>query len=229
MSGLTIAEMMEQVPEGKARVFERTIEDPCEECYFKVMQNWDYPRDRLEWLNFRGGAPNGPWVGTRRKPRTPLSTLSPPDVRFDGPSEDVVDFHSTGSHAFLISDKLFSLIEQMDPGSLEHVTFELHTKDGDLPFHVVMPNRVLEAIDTRRTTVQIQDEPLGERFSRTVKLYHGICFNNEILEGVASFSDFDAPGWYWSKDLLAEAKSRRIRGLYAKSIASSQGETVERL
>lgn len=228
MAELTIGDMIERVPEGQSQVFERSIPDPGEERYFRVWQNWDYRPGRLEWLNGRDG-PDAPWLGTRRKARIPVSTLPQPDVKFKGPSKQVVDFFSTGSHAFFISDKLFRLIEKMDPGSLEHLPFELRAKDGALPFHAVMPRRALEAIDTRRTTVMIEDEPLATVFWRTVTFPEGVVFDNEALQGVASFSDVDALGWYWSKDLIAEAKSQGIRGLYADSVAAANGLEVERL
>jgi hypothetical protein len=226
MSKLTIREMIEQVPEGQAQTFERSIADPGEERYLKVSQNWDYFPERKEWLNYPAFT-DEPWLGTRDKPRISVSTLARPNVRFEGPSEQVVDLYSTGSHAFFISDKLFRLIEEMDPGSLEHLGFELRAKDGVLPYHAVMPSRVLEAIDTRRTTVRIEDEDLAGRYFRTVHFPEGIVFDNDVLQGVGSFSDLDAHGWYWSKDLIAEARSQGIRGLYATSPASAIRREVE--
>jgi hypothetical protein len=211
MSKLTIREMIEQAPEGQAQTFQRSIADPGEERYLKVSQNWNYDPGRVEWLNYPSFE-DAPWSGTRLKPRISVSTLARPNVRFKGPSEQVVDLYSTGSHAFFISDKLFRLIEEMDPGSLEHIEFELRAKDGVLPFHAVMPRRVLEAIDTRRTTVLIKDI--------SVRFPEGIVFDNDVLQGVSSFSDLETHGWYWSKDLIAEAKSQGIRGISATSPSS---------
>jgi hypothetical protein len=228
MSELTIGEMIKQVPEGQTRRFERSIPDPGEERFFRVWQNWDYRPGRLEWLNARSGL-DAPWFGARDKARIPVSTLPPLEVRFKGPSKQVVDFYSTGSHAFFISEKLLRLIEAIDPGSLEHIPFELHAKDGALPFHAVMPRRALEAIDPRRTTVVVEDELLGTRYWRNVTFPDGIVFDNEALQGVSSFSDVDALGWYWSRDLIEEAKSQGIRGLYADSVVAAKNREVARL
>ena len=228
MSKLTIREMIEQAPEGQGQTFERSIADPGEERYFKVSQNWDYLPERMEWLNYPSGT-DAPWLGTRHKPRVSVSALARPNVRFKGPSKQVVDLYSTGSHAFFISDKLFRLIEEMDPGSLEHIGFEVRAKDGVLPFHAVMPSRVLEAIDTRRTTVRIEDKLLGDGYFRKVRFPEGIVFDNDVLQGVSSFTDLDAHAWYWSKDLIAEAKSQGIRGVAAHSPASAVRREVERL
>lgn len=228
MSKLTIAEMIEQVPEGQPRTFERSITEPGEERYLKISQNWDYFPERKNWLNDPSGS-GSPWLGTRAKPRVSVSTLPTPDVSFEGPSEQVVDLYSTGSHAFFISDKLFRLIEDMDPGSLEHIPFELRASDGALPFHAVMPSRILEAIDTSRTTVRIDFQDLGGEYFRKVRFPQGIVFDNDALQGVATFTDLDAHGWYWSKDLIAEAKSRGIRGIAAHSPASAARREVARL
>jgi hypothetical protein len=225
MSELTIGEMIKQVPEGQRQVFEPSISEPGEERYFQVWQNWEYRPERLEWLNGRSG-PDAPWLGTRASARTPVSTLPPPDVRFKGPAKQVVDFYSTGSHAFFISDRLFRLIEAMDSGSLEHIEFELRAKDAALPFHAVMPLRTLEAVDPRRTTVVIEDKPLGDRFWRNVKFPEGIIFDADVLQGVSSFSDIDVPGWYWSKDLIEEVKGQGARGIYSRSVASAEGHLV---
>jgi hypothetical protein len=228
MPELTIGEMIKQVPEGQTRRFDRSVADSGEERYFRVWQNWDYRPGRLEWLNSRTGV-DSPWLGSRKKERIPVSTLPPPDVIFRGPAKQVVDFYSTGSDAYFVSDKLFRLIDDVDPGSLEHLSFGLRAKDEVLPFHAVMPRRVLEAIDQRRTAVLIQDERLGSRFSRKVRFPDGILFDNASLEGVASFSDLDSPGWYWSKDLIAQAQLNGIRGLYAESVATPTSRQVARL
>jgi hypothetical protein len=227
MSELTIGEMIEQVPEGEGRTFERSVLDAGEERFSRVWQNWDYRPGRLEWRNPPSFI-EAPSAGNRRTARIPLATLPPLDVRFKGPAKQVVDFYSTGSDAFFVSDKLFSLIERMDPGSLENIGFELHAKDGLLPFHAVMPNRILEAVDTGRTTVRIEDEDLASWYLRHVRFPEGIIFDNELLVGAASFSDLDAHGWYWSRELLVEAKSLGILGLYAVSAATVDYVEVER-
>jgi hypothetical protein len=225
MSELTIGEMIERVGEGEDRVFEPKLTDPGEERFFRIWQNWNYLPERFKWLN-RPPGETAPWLGARMKPRIPVTTLPPPDVRFEGPSDEVVDLYNPGSHVFFISDRLFRLIEGFDPGSLEHIEFELRAEDGTLPFHAVMPVRVLEAIDTRRTAVAVTDKDLAGWHYRQVTFPEGLIFDNDALRDVSSFSDVDAPGWYWSKDLLEEAKANGIQGLYANSVASAPPREV---
>lgn len=217
MTELTIEEMIRRVPEGEKRIFEPTRTDPVEERFFEVRQNWDYSPGRITWHNWPSGQTK-PWFGTRIKPRIPVSMLAPPDVTFKGSSKDVVDFYSTGNDAFFLSPRLVELIEDVDPGSLEHVAFSIRAKDAELPFHAVMPRRVIAAIDPQRTVVAVESEDRGGWYLMSVQFPDGIVFDNGTLQDAASFSDIDAPGWYWSKDLIELAKKRGIRGLFAESV-----------
>jgi hypothetical protein len=225
---LTIGDMIDRVPEGGWQLFERTVPDVGEERYFLVHQSWDYDPVRLEWGN-RPGLLQSPWAGSRTKPRVPLATLPPPEVSFDGPASDVVDLYTAGPEAFFISDPLFRLIEGIDPGSLEHVEFLVRARDSQVPFHAVLPDRVVEAIDTGRTTVLIKDEGRNGIYFRRVRFPDGIRFDNAALQGASSFSDLDANGWYWSKELIELAKRHGIRGLYAQSVASVPAREIARL
>lgn len=228
MSELTIAEMIEQVPQGHRQVFGATVREGYQERFFLVRQSWDYDPARLEWRN-SPGLQRSAWAGSRKMARRALTTLPQPDVSFEGRSKDVVDFYSGAVHAFFISDPLFQLIDGIDPGAVEHVPFLLRARDAEVPFHAVMPIRVVEAVDTRRTAVLIMDEGGDGIYFRRVLFPDGIVFDNEALQAAASFSDFDAPGWYWSKELIELAKARGIRGLYAQSVASSPAREAARL
>lgn len=228
MSELTIGEMIERVPEGQLRVFEPAVRNGYEEQYFQVRQSWDYQPDRLEWHN-PPPLLEAPWLGSRRKSRATLETLPAPDVMFGGPSKEVVDLYSTSGHVFFISDALFRLVVGIDPDSLEHLEFRVRASDAELSFHAVMPRRVLEAVDTRRTKVLIKYTAVGSAYRRSVEFPEGIVFDNDKLRGVTSFTDIDAPGWYWSKDLIELAKAQGMRGLYAESVDSNPAQVIARM
>jgi hypothetical protein len=228
MAELTIGDMVKRVPQGQSQLFTRTSADPGEEHYFQVRQSWDYEPARLEWRNLPPLV-QAPWAGTRKKARAALATLPPPDVVFMGPAKDVVDFYTAVSHAFFVSDPLFRLIDGIDLDSLEHVEFLLRAEDAEIPFHLVMPARVVEAVDTSRTTILVKDDGKDGIYFRRVRFPDGIAFDNDALQGAASFSDLDAPGWYWSKALLEQAQAHGIRGLYAQSVASSPAKEIARL
>ena len=228
MSELTIGEMIEQVPEGHRQLFGATVREGYRERFFQVRQSWDYDPARLEWRN-SPGLMQAPWAGSRKMARRALTTLPQPEVTFEGPSKDVVDFYTAMAHAFFISDPLFRLIDGIDPGAVEHVPFLLRARDGEVPFHAAMPLRVVEAVDTKRTAVLIEDEGGDGIYFRRVRFPDGIAFDEEALQGAACFSDLDSNGWYWSKDLIELARAGGIRGLYAQSVASSPAREVARL
>ncbi|WP_146151128.1 imm11 family protein [Allosphingosinicella deserti] len=224
-SELTIREMFKGAPEGQVSTFGMTIPDSGEESYYRVRQSFDYRPARLDWAN-RPSREASPWNGSRTTTRIPVAILPIPDVRFKGFSKDVVDFYHPDQDVFFISDALFRQIEQVDPASLEHVEFYVQAKDAKLPFHAVMPRRVIEAVDPRRTRVVIKDTSYG---FRVVKFPDGVVFKSNNLQGVASFSDIDAGGWYWSKDLVDIVQSRGVRGCYLQSVASVPPREVARL
>jgi hypothetical protein len=150
---------------------------------------------RLEWHN-KPPREETPWIGTRTNAPVPVTRMPPPHVTFKGPSRDLVDFYCLSSDVHFISDALFRLIDGIDPNSLEHVEFAVQARDSIKHFHAVMPSRILEAVDPRRTRVVIHDEDYGGTWFRMVRLHDGIVFDNDALQGVASFSDIDTGGWY---------------------------------
>ncbi len=175
MAELTIGDMIARVPEGTSQIFERAVDDRGEERFFRVWQNWDYRPGRLEWRN-NPSQEDRPWLLARNKRARTLATLPTPDAIFKGPARQVVDFYGTGTDAYFISDDLFRLIDEIDPDSLEHAEFRVRAQEADLPFHAVMPRRIVEAIDTRRTTVAIKDEDYAGWFFRTVRFPEGTSF-----------------------------------------------------
>ena len=220
--------MIRQVPEGQTRVFGPASPSGGEERYFQVWQSWDYQPDRIAWSNYPSFEV-APWLGPRTSPRMSPASLPQPEVRFNGSSKDVGDFYAVGTQVHFISEALFQLIDGIHPGSLEHVEFALRAKDSELPFRAVMPRRTLGAIDPRHTMIVLTDDVVAGKFVRRVRFGDSIIFNNEALAGVATFTDLDAPGWYWSMDLIERAKAQGIRGLYAQSLASSPTREVARL
>jgi hypothetical protein len=220
-------ELSRQVPQGSTKLFERSNPDPGEERFFRVEQNWDYEPGRLTWHNQLPGE-EAPWFGSRKTARISISVLPPPMLTFDGPASDIVDFYSTGCHAYFLSDRLASLIEGLDPGSLELRRTSIGTHDEIIPFHVGMPARNLAAVDTTRTDVLIEDKLYATDWIRRIKFPGGVVFNNDDLAGIHSFSDQDLFGWYWSRELIDLAKASGIKGAIMHSVLS-QRKTVDRL
>jgi hypothetical protein len=215
-AGLTIDDLLRQVPEGQTRLFERPIKDVVEERFFSVHMNWEYNPGRLTWHN-KVPFEQAPWAGSRGVPRRPISALPQPEVTFKGPSKQIVDFYAVGGEqAFFISDKLARLIEDLDPGSLNRRSIAINAKDGVVDYNIVMSARLLEAVDPSRTDVLVKYKNYAGQWIRSIEFPDGVVFRGDALVGVHSFTDVDVRGWFWSRELIDAAKAAGTKGLYTQ-------------
>lgn len=225
-AALSIEDMLQQVPKGETRLFERPCADDGEERFFSVRQNFDYP-GRLGWHNALDLEEN-PWFGSRWKPRIPVSSMPTPDVTFKRAATALIDFYSTGNDAFFLSERLVALIDRLDPGSLERRPVTIKAAKGvEVSFFMAMPNRSQSVVDTRRTDVLIKDEDYAGEWVRSVEFPAGVSFRNEDLADVSSFTDLDLNGWFWSKELIEVAKVEGIKGVRTLSARSTTGFTID--
>lgn len=227
-AALSIEEMLAQVPRGESRLFERPCADDGEERFFSVWQNYDYP-GQIAWHN-TVGMENNPWYGARGVPRIPVSSVPTPDVSFKLSAKKLVDFYSTGNHAFFLSERLIALIDRLDPGSLERRPVTIRASKGvEVPFFMAMPNRSLSAVDTRRTDVLVMDKDYAGEWIRSIKFPNGVSFRNQDLAGISSFTDLDLTRWFWSRELIEAAKAEGIKGLRTLSARATTNFDVDRL
>lgn len=223
----SIDDLQRQVPEGETRLFERPRPDVVEERFFAVHMSWDYKPGRLTWHN-KPPLEQTPWNGSRTTPRIPVTSVPDPDVTFDGPLADLVDFYSTGTDASFISKKLAALIENIDPNSLDRRTITISARDGSCDFIMVMGARNLEAVDPARTDVLIKDKDYG-RWLRSIQFPTGVVFHDGLPIAIHSFTDIDVRGWFWSRTLIEEAKAAGIKGLYTMLPGRVSGPTLDNL
>lgn len=183
-----------------------------EERFFRVYQNWNYNPGRFTWEN-----QVDIHTASRRRPRTLLSEITPPRISFDGSVNDVVDFYGTSRAFSFLSRKLFEMLVARDPESIEGVGVSMKARDGILPFHALLPTRSVAAIDVARTNIVLSDQNIMDTVVPRWEFPNGIVFNNDKLGDATNFFELDTGGWYWSGDLLHQAKSAGVRGLYAVS------------
>lgn len=224
----TITDLLAEVPEGQSRLFKAKHPSADEDRFVEVWSNLDY-EPYVSWSN-RPEFEQGPWMGARVKPRIGLDTLTElPDFRFKKKLGKLVDFIQPGSGAYLISPALLAVIERLDPGSLEVKPVMIKARDGEVPFNLVMPNRLLEAVDPDRCDVRIETEWFSEHWFTSVRFPSGAAFQSELTKEIHNFSDIDALNkWFWSKELLAAAKEAGVRGIYATVPATLPTRDVDR-
>lgn len=224
----TIDEMFRLVPEGETRLFEAAIGGAVEDRFFSVHHNYDCG-DQPDW---RSGLPpeQAPWMGSRQKARIPISVLPPTEATFAGKADELADFYDyQGGNVHFVSDRLLTLIERIDPASLDHRPITIKTADRAVGFHLVMPARHLDAVDPQRTNVLIKDERIGSHWARRLRFPDGAAFRAEALVGVHSFSDRNVPGWFWSRELIDAAKAAGITGLRTMKAGMITGPAIDRL
>lgn len=209
----TIGDLIAQVPEGGEQLFEKRKPPVGDNRYFAVRQNADY----FPWPEWHNSLPleDLPWPGSRQKKRIPISVLPDMDLTFSGNSEELVDFYQTGCQAFLVSDKLVSIIESLDENSIDRRSVIIKSKDKNTTFNLVMSRRNIEAIDLNTTSIIVKDKDYGKRqFIREVIFPDGVNFDQEKVGNAVTFTELDTPGWFWSRDLIESAKREGIKGFY---------------
>ena len=224
----TIDEMLRLVPQGETRLFEAPADGAVEDRFFSVHYNHDCG-PQPDW---HSGLPveQAPWMGSRQKARIPISVLPPTEATFADNADELADFYDyQGGNVHFDSDRLLALIERIDPGSLDHQPITIKAVDRPVGFHLVMPARHLDAVDPQRTNVLIKDERIGSRWYRRVRFPDGAVFNEDALAGAHNFSDRNARGWFWSRELIDAAKEAGITGLYTLQAGKITGLGIDRL
>jgi len=223
----SIPELLADVPVGTSKNFPAVVSETSQTPFVDVHYNHDYGTS-IEWKN-RPAFQELPWSGSREKPRIGVWDVVEPDLAFSRKADKLVDFYSTGTGAFILSDSLASLIETLDPNSVESRPVSVRARDRNVTYRFCMPVRSLSVIDTSRTTVRITDERFGSEWLRSVKFDQPVCFDESALGGIHSFSDVDlANRWIWSQVLVNSAKIANMRGLYTSKPGSVAGE-IDRL
>lgn len=121
------------------------------------------------------------------------------------------------------------LIEELDPGSLEYLPMTIKAKDGIVDYNVAMPVRNLQAVDPNCTNILVKDQNHGGQWFRYIEFPDGVVFRDEVVAGIHSFTDIDAHGWFWSRELIDAAKAMGVRGLYTVQSGCITGPAVDRL
>lgn len=224
----TVAELIADVPIGMSQTFYPAVTAETFPARFVVVHyNNDYVTS-VEWIN-RPSFQELPWMGSRSKPRIGVWDIAEPELIFRQNSSKICDFYSTGTGAYILSDRLIALIEALDAHSLETRPVAVRARDQTLIYQFCMPKRNLTVIDASRTIVKIVDEQFASETLRSVRFPGPVHFNESALATVHNFSDIDILNkWIWSQELVERAKLANIRGFYT-SLAASVTGCIDRL
>ena len=192
----------------------------CDENYFAVtfdMDRWGYPIqmenfDDFYHKNFGGNA----W---RKRDPKPVDQNQPHIILLDELKDKKVfaDFYGWTGDFDLISEQLRSLIEELDPGSLDCAPTSVHDGNLDQPYWACISKRNLEAVDTSRTEVRILQKKytMDDRedfYVQKININRGAVFDPEVTKGASHFWDIDLRQWFWSRELISKVLESGIRG-----------------
>lgn len=227
---LTVADLRTRVANGEERTFSRTAACNNEEPdFYRIATRGEYLNVMPQWLN-------PPPQDDRPRPKTrfianrhaPLATMDAPHFRFSGSRELFSDFFHVDVFYYLLSSRLAQLITDRDPNGVEArdatVEFEANHRET---FQLVMPVRVLDAVDTEKTDVTIhsRESPAGSgRFRIDVWYNSGYALRSDVVRDAQTFVEEFRCHWLWRADLVHAAAARGATGLLAKHASATRPE-----
>ena len=225
---LSVGDLLAKVPKGQSRSFKSNTPGESNDRFVEVAYNWNYG-SVLTWGN-RPPMEEAPWMGSRSKPRIGLDGMLEPELAFDREAGELVDFYMPSPSVHVISDRLLALINRIDPDSLEVRPVVVKTRGGQARLNMVMPRRLLEAVDAERCDVDIVAKKLDTIWVARVNFPRGAVFDPQLASDIHNFADLDMGSrWFWSSELVNTAKQAGIKGLYTKKPGGLASEQIDEL
>lgn len=221
MSKSKIERLVEALPVGGKAQYEGIVTGvSTPQRFLALRRNFDYFKPRLLWKN-EPEWEKKPCAPSRGRKFVDMNSLPPAELRFEGKLNQLADIYHLNDGALFISKKLLSIISDMDPEALTCRQEAVDVKGASVEFFMVMPGRVLSAVDADRTTIRIQDKSLADIYVRSVGFPADVFFQEDIDNSVHVFWDCEFKGWLWSRTLIETCRPLGIRGVNAEKTTSS--------
>jgi hypothetical protein len=201
-----------EMKHDEKRLYKPAIEGVPEDQYFRIWVNWDYSQ-RLHWKN-PPDMLECPRPDNRYFPGVSVSSISEPELKFPANANKLVDYYCIEAECNFVSDRFADFIEQHAPGTIERRRVKVKARDAVVDYNLVIPRHMIEAVDTDRTVIEIRafDREDGNWIFRARMVEHPV-FDPARTAGCLHFTDPDASGWYWSRQLIDAAKAAGLRGM----------------
>jgi len=213
--------LVEALPVGGKALYESVAAGAVTpQRFLALRRNFDYFKPRLLWEN-EPEWEKKPCAPSRGRKFVDMNSLPSAELRFEGKPKQLADIYHLNDGALFISKKLLSIVLDMDPEALTWRQETLDVKGAPVEFFMVMPGRVLSAVDVDRTTIRIQDKPLADIYVRSVGFPADTFFQEDIDNSVHVFWDYEFKNWLWSRNLIEKCKYLGVRGVNAEVTASA--------
>ena len=215
----SVADMRRGLRDGEVKTFTREIEPTgSEPAFYYVGQSGEYSESPI-WV---GGPPleAKPTVEAYGRPRRSLAGYANLEFRFRGTQEQIADINRVGVGLYFISQRVHRLLRSRGENSYESTDCLVRFTDGSESHEwlLILPSRVIEAIDLNKTTViaqRLEITPGSGLFTTQSYFPSGVVFRDDLYPEIQTFVDQYEPYWFWRKDLVVAAVDAGVRGLLA--------------
>lgn len=214
----TVSDLIRLVQDGEEREFKR-VADPTgtEPAFYRMTTAGEYP-DSPRWenpisINERPKPTVNDW------PHVPLAAAGKFQFDSDADRDGLADLYKVTTGLYLVSGRLVDFLNEWDPSAVESAPASLRLRAGDVieDYKVVMPSRVVDAVDINKTDVTITrtEAPKGSgRYVTHVRHDHGAVMRDDLAKVPTFLRKYQAD-WYWREDVVRAAVKMRLRGLRA--------------
>lgn len=217
-SAQCVRDLVDWIADNQQVVFTRTQNPEVDEPpFYKVSTMGDYVNNGLpRTLELLTGE-TLPTPKRRNWTYRALASLGEIGVEFDGHPEWMADLYRLNTTLYLVSENILNLILDCDPSSIETSKPLIVGKHASFigPYWVVMPCRVVDAVDIAKSTVEVRRPAIYRGASRYVtEVYYrpGFSIRSQPSETSCFLEEFSGD-WFWRKSMIEAAAERGIRGL----------------
>jgi len=214
----SISDLLPLVSDGEKRLFKAVARpDGNEPPFYEIATRGEFAEQPL-WVN----APRidlQPIAGRTGTPHVPLSSVGECHFRIDTVREAMADLYYVSTGIYLLSDSLLNVVKSVGGDAVEHSSAQVLGSHGAIPgFNVVMPTRVIDAVDAVKSDVTVnrwQPVPKIPRYVTLVRYDEGYVLRADAVEGVAHLVEPFSSKWLWRRSLIEAAAAAKVRGLLA--------------
>jgi len=204
---ITVQSMLDELAPGERRELKRTIEPTGSEGRF-----WDIAMDgrvaegSLEWINKQY-----PSQDSREDPFVRMSDIEQPRLVAREDVSPIGDVYRLLNRIFFLAAPLVDCIRSLDPNAVE--VRECISQGNRHAFYLVLITRRLDAIDVARTDLVLHNKrvlPDRDVYGKRVYYPRGLVLRDDVPTDVHCFSDVHSASIFFSTDLVACARAKRL-------------------
>lgn len=217
-SARCVADLVDWIKDNQQVAFTRTQSpDADEPAFYKVSTMGGYMNNGLPKTAALLIGENLPTPKRRSWSYRALASLGDIEVEFNGDPNWMADLYRLNTTLYLVSESIVNLILECDASAVEVSKPRIVGKHASriAPYWVVMPCRVVDAVDITKSNVEVRRPAVYRGASRYVThVYYrpGFAIRSQPAETSCFLEEFSGD-WFWRKSMIEAAAKQGIRGL----------------